>query len=81
MDGRACNPHSRSITSPHLPSPPLDLQGEIENLTSHYVAALGAYRALYLLNWVYRYFTEDDYVQKIVWLAGAPTQMLSYNTI
>ncbi len=48
----------------------LQKQGEVENLTSHYVAALGAYRALYLLNWVWRYFTEPDYVQKIVWAAG-----------
>jgi len=44
--------------------------GEVENLTSHYVFALGAYRGLYLLNWVYRYMTEEDYVQRIVWLAG-----------
>ena len=42
----------------------LQKQGEVENLTSHYVAALGAYRALYLLNWVYRYFTEEDYQQR-----------------
>lgn len=44
--------------------------GEVENLTSHYVFALGAYRGLYLLNWIYRYMTEDDYVQRIVWIAG-----------
>jgi ER lumen protein retaining receptor len=48
----------------------LQKQGEVENLTSHYVAALGAYRGLYLMNWVYRYFTEDDYLQRIVWFAG-----------
>lgn len=48
----------------------LQKQGEVENLTSHYVAALGAYRGLYLLNWVYRYFTEDDYIQRIVWVSG-----------
>jgi len=48
----------------------LQKQGEVENLTSHYVAALGAYRALYLLNWIFRYFTEEDYVQRIVWFAG-----------
>lgn len=48
----------------------LQKQGEVENLTSHYVAALGAYRALYLLNWMYRYFTEDDYQQRIVWISG-----------
>jgi len=48
----------------------LQKQGEVENLTSHYVMLLGAYRGLYLLNWVYRYFTEVDYVQRIVWIAG-----------
>merc|ERR1711968_59567 len=48
----------------------LQKQGEVENLTSHFVAALGAYRALYLLNWIFRYFTEDDYLQRIVWFAG-----------
>jgi ER lumen protein retaining receptor len=48
----------------------LQKQGEVENLTSHYVAFLGAYRGLYLLNWIYRYFTEEDYLQRIVWVAG-----------
>jgi len=48
----------------------LQKQGEVENLTSHYVAALGAYRGLYLVNWIYRFFTEDDYLQRIVWFAG-----------
>merc|ERR1711957_393492 len=49
---------------------PIQKLGEVENLTSHYVFALGAYRGLYLLNWIYRYMTEDDYVQRIVWIAG-----------
>jgi ER lumen protein retaining receptor len=44
--------------------------GFVENLTSHYVFTLGAYRALYLLNWVYRIFTEDGYRNWIVWIAG-----------
>jgi len=48
----------------------LQKQGEVENLTSHYVFALGAYRGLYLINWIFRYFTEEDYVQRIVWFAG-----------
>ena len=30
----------------------------VENITSHYVACLGLYRFLYILNWVYRYQTE-----------------------
>lgn len=48
----------------------LQKQGEVENLTSHYVMFLGAYRGLYLFNWIYRYFTEVEYVQLIVWIAG-----------
>ena len=43
---------------------------QVENLTSHYVFALGAYRGLYLLNWLYRFMTEEDYLQRIVWVAG-----------
>jgi len=35
--------------------------GEAESITSHYLFALGAYRALYLLNWVYRYYAEEHY--------------------
>mmetsp|Transcript_19699 Transcript_19699/g.66216 ORF Transcript_19699/g.66216 Transcript_19699/m.66216 type:complete len:219 (+) Transcript_19699:86-742(+) len=54
----------------------LQKQGEVENLTSHYVAALGAYRGFYLLNWIYRYFTEAHYVQRIVWFAGTVQTLL-----
>jgi len=32
--------------------------GEAETITSHYLFALGLYRALYLVNWVYRYYME-----------------------
>uniref|UniRef100_A0A1A9V1G1 ER lumen protein-retaining receptor n=1 Tax=Glossina austeni TaxID=7395 RepID=A0A1A9V1G1_GLOAU len=35
--------------------------GEAESITSHYLFALGSYRALYLLNWIYRYFVESHY--------------------
>ncbi|KAB0793604.1 hypothetical protein PPYR_13224 [Photinus pyralis] len=35
--------------------------GEAESITSHYLFALGSYRALYILNWIYRYTTEDHY--------------------
>ncbi|KAM7269950.1 hypothetical protein ACFE04_029164 [Oxalis oulophora] len=37
----------------------------IDNLTGQYVFLLGAYRALYILNWIYRYFTEPHYVHWI----------------
>eukprot|EP00050_Salpingoeca_kvevrii_P006859 m.292206 g.292206 ORF g.292206 m.292206 type:complete len:212 (-) comp12584_c0_seq1:269-904(-) len=43
--------------------------GEAENITSHYLFALGSYRALYLLNWVYRYF-EDGHFDTIAIVAG-----------
>ena len=35
--------------------------GEAESITSHYLFALGMYRALYIVNWAYRYFMEDFY--------------------
>ncbi|KAF2903414.1 hypothetical protein ILUMI_02767 [Ignelater luminosus] len=35
--------------------------GEAESITSHYLFALGSYRALYILNWIYRYVTEEHY--------------------
>ncbi|CAK1596111.1 unnamed protein product [Parnassius mnemosyne] len=35
--------------------------GEAESITSHYLFALGSYRGLYLLNWIYRYIVEDHY--------------------
>ena len=35
--------------------------GEAESITSHYLFALGSYRALYLVNWVWRYFVENHY--------------------
>ena len=34
---------------------------EVENLTGHYVFFLGAYRALYIVNWVYRSYHETYY--------------------
>lgn len=43
--------------------------GEAENITSHYLFALGAYRAFYILNWIYRYY-EDGHFDPIATLAG-----------
>mmetsp|Transcript_1194 Transcript_1194/g.1625 ORF Transcript_1194/g.1625 Transcript_1194/m.1625 type:complete len:214 (+) Transcript_1194:101-742(+) len=48
----------------------LQRTGEVENLTSDYIFALGAYRTMYLFNWIYRYFTEPGYSNWIVWIAG-----------
>jgi len=48
----------------------LQKQGGSENLTSHYIFMLGMYRLFYLFNWIYRYATEDNYMQPIVWVSG-----------
>jgi ER lumen protein retaining receptor len=39
----------------------LQRTGEAENLTVHYLFALGIYRGLYIPNWVWRYFTEGHF--------------------
>lgn len=35
--------------------------GEAETITSHYLFALGLYRGLYIVNWVWRFYTEQFY--------------------
>lgn len=42
----------------------------IDNLTGNYVFLLGSYRAMYILNWIYRYMTETHYKQYIAWVSG-----------
>ncbi|KAG9233119.1 ER lumen protein retaining receptor [Amylocarpus encephaloides] len=38
----------------------LQRTGEAETITTHYLFALGLYRALYIPNWIWRYWTEID---------------------
>ena len=47
----------------------LQRTGEAETITTHYIFALGAYRALYIPNWLYRYFMES-YTDPIATVAG-----------
>lgn len=47
----------------------LQKQQEVENLTSHFVGAMGLYRGFYILNWIYRYI-EEDYYNYVGWIAG-----------
>lgn len=47
----------------------LQRTGEAETITTHYLFALGAYRALYIPNWIYRYFV-GDFIEPIAVLAG-----------
>jgi len=42
---------------------------EVENLTSHFVAAMGAYRGFYILNWVYKYMV-DQHPEGVAILGG-----------
>lgn len=43
--------------------------GEAETITSHYLFALGSYRGLYLLNWIWRYYFEG-FIDWIAIIAG-----------
>ncbi|KAJ6593255.1 ER lumen protein retaining receptor-domain-containing protein [Mycena capillaripes] len=47
----------------------LQRTGEAETITTHYLAALGIYRALYIPNWIYRY-AADNVVDPIAVTAG-----------
>lgn len=43
---------------------------EVENITSNYVFSIGAYRAFYVMNWVYRYLRSPYYSDWVSWTAG-----------
>ena len=43
--------------------------GEAETITSHYLFALGSYRALYIFNWIWRYY-YDGFFDIIAIIAG-----------
>ncbi len=45
----------------------LQRTGEAETIDTHYLFALGMYRALYIPNWIYRYFAEPHH--KLDWIA------------
>jgi ER lumen protein retaining receptor len=47
----------------------LQRTGEAETITTHYLFALGLYRALYIPNWIYRYFAEGWFEPRAL-LAG-----------
>jgi ER lumen protein retaining receptor len=50
---------------------------EVENLDGHYIFFLGAYRGLYILNWIYRSYYEQYYHHNwIVYIAGGIQTML-----
>ncbi|KAF2744492.1 ER lumen protein retaining receptor 2 [Sporormia fimetaria CBS 119925] len=47
----------------------LQRTGEAETITTHYLFALGVYRALYIPNWIYRYYSEG-HRDPHSWIAG-----------
>lgn len=55
----------------------LQKTGAVENITADYIVCLGTYRALYIMNWVYRYITEPGYSAWTVWIFGS-IQTLMY---
>jgi ER lumen protein retaining receptor len=49
----------------------LQRTGEAETITTHYLFALGAYRAMYIPNWIYRYlFDVPRFYDPIAVIAG-----------
>ncbi|KAL4866416.1 hypothetical protein BDV12DRAFT_199242 [Aspergillus spectabilis] len=53
----------------------LQRTGEADTITTHYLFALGLYRALYIPNWIYRYFAEGHF-QPVPVLAGVIQTLL-----
>jgi len=53
----------------------LSKTGEAESITSHYLFALGIYRALYIVNWIYRYYFEE-FFDPIAVVAGCVQTVL-----
>ncbi|PAV81248.1 hypothetical protein WR25_08463 [Diploscapter pachys] len=43
--------------------------GSADTITAHYLFFLGSYRALYLINWIYRYYTES-YFEPVATFCG-----------
>jgi len=56
----------------------LQRHGEVENLTGNYVFMLGAYRALYIANWIYRAKTEQHYHTHLITIISGVVQTALY---
>lgn len=57
----------------------LQRTGEAETITTHYLFALGAYRALYIPNWIYRYAFEADYKADVIPIVSGIIQTVLYS--
>ena len=57
----------------------LQRTGEAETITTHYLFALGSYRALYIPNWIYRYFTEPKHSPDWIAIIAGLIQTVLYS--
>jgi ER lumen protein retaining receptor len=56
----------------------LSRYGQIDNLGANYVFMLGAYRALYIANWIYRARTEVHYHTHLITIVSGVIQTALY---
>jgi len=49
-----------------------------KSIISHYLFALGSYKALYLLNWIYRY-NESNFYEPITVVAGIVETIITFS--
>ena len=56
----------------------LQRYGVVDNLASNYVFLLGAYRALYIANWIYRAKTEPHYHTHLITIVSGVVQTALY---
>ncbi|KAK3344166.1 ER lumen protein retaining receptor-domain-containing protein [Lasiosphaeria hispida] len=57
----------------------LQRTGEAETITVHYLFALGLYRALYIPNWLWRYFAEPNHKVDVIAVVAGLVQTVLYS--
>src|SRR6185437_6639736 len=57
----------------------LSRTGSAETITAHYLFALGSYRALYIFNWIYRYFAETNHKVDTIAIVAGIVQTVLYS--
>lgn len=56
----------------------LQRTGEAETITTHYLAALGIYRFLYIPNWIWRYAFDDKHPTDYIAILAGIIQTVLY---
>lgn len=57
----------------------LQRTGQADTITTHYLFALGSYRALYILNWIYRYLNPSDEFWDPIAIVAGTVQTILYS--